>query len=296
MLQQAIDFHDESLALHAILAPLEESALATPTGFKQWTPNDIVAHLHFFNEVADLSLTDEAAFARRYGEMAALRKQGMSMREATDRLLDGVSGHALLARWEGFLAPMSARWAAADPKRRVKWVGPSMSVLSSISARLMETWAHGQAVYDQLGLDRVDTDRIRSVAVMGVNTFEWTFRNRGFDVPVARPAVRLVAPSGAAWDWPAASQDAAAPAVAASAASAVAAVAAVAAESNDVIEGSATEFCQVVTQVRNIGDTALRVHGPIARQWMSFAQCFAGPPEDPPAVGLRRVATLARRP
>ena len=30
----------------------------------------------------------------------------------------------------------------------MKWFGPDMSVLSSISARLMETWAHDQAVYD----------------------------------------------------------------------------------------------------------------------------------------------------
>ena len=38
-----------------------------------------------------------------------------------------------------------------------------MSARSSISARLMETWAHGQAVYDRLGVVRVDTDRIRNI-------------------------------------------------------------------------------------------------------------------------------------
>ena len=48
------------------------------------------------------------------------------------------------------------------------------------------------------------------------------------------------------------------------------------------ITGSATEFCQVVTQVRNIKDTSLVVRGDTASKWMSLAQCFAGPPEDPP--------------
>ena len=54
------------------------------------------------------------------------------------------------------------------------------------------------------------------------------------------------------------------------------------------IEGQASEFCQVVTQVRNIADTSLRVTGDPATRWMAIAQCFAGPPVDPPAKGVRR--------
>ena len=46
-----------------------------------------------------------------------------------------------------------------------------------------------------------------------------------------------------------------------------------------MISGSATEFSQVVTQVRNINDTSLKVSGKIANEWMSIAQCFAGPPK-----------------
>jgi len=57
-------------------------------------------------------------------------------------------------------------------------------------------------------------------------------------------------------------------------------------ESN-FIEGSAIEFCQVVTQVRNIADTGLRVVGETAMSWMAIAQCFAGPPENPPPPGSR---------
>ncbi|MGD9983221.1 MAG: TIGR03084 family protein, partial [Porticoccaceae bacterium] len=53
------------------------------------------------------------------------------------------------------------------------------------------------------------------------------------------------------------------------------------------ITGSAVEFCQVVTQVRNIADTRLRVKGAPAVAWMAIAQCFAGPPEKPPEPGSR---------
>jgi hypothetical protein len=54
----------------------------------------------------------------------------------------------------------------------------------------METWAHGQEVYDLLGVERVDTDRIRSIAVLGVNTLAWTFMNRAVKVPSPVPQVR----------------------------------------------------------------------------------------------------------
>ncbi len=157
---------------------------------------------------------------------------------------------------------MAERFVAAEPKARVKWFGPDMSVLSSISARLMETWAHGQAVYDLFGKTRADTDRIKNIAVMGINTFGWTFANRRIEPPGVRPNVRLVAPSGTLWEWPQSDCD-------------------------DLIEGAAVEFCQVVAQTRNIADTSLKVAGKTATAWMAIAQCFAGPPENPPPPGAR---------
>ena len=54
-----------------------------------------------------------------------------------------------------------------------------------------------------------------------------------------------------------------------------------------LIEGDAVEFCQVVTQTRNIADTGLKATGEAAAKWMAIAQCFAGPPEEPPAPGAR---------
>ena len=58
---------------------------------------------------------------------------------------------------------------------------------------------------------------------------------------------------------------------------------------NNFIKGSAVEFCQVVTQVRNIDDTSLNVFGNAATTWMEYAQCFAGQPEDPPQKGTRYI-------
>ncbi len=58
-----------------------------------------------------------------------------------------------------------------------------MSVASSVTARLMETWAHGQDVLDALRLRRRPTDRLRHIAHLGVRTFGWSFRVHGLAVP-----------------------------------------------------------------------------------------------------------------
>ena len=63
------------------------------------------------------------------------------------------------------------------------------------------------------------------------------------------------------------------------------------ASETEVIEGLAEEFCQVVTQTRNIADTSLIVTGKNAAAWMEIAQCFAGAPETPPAPGTRKITT-----
>jgi uncharacterized protein (TIGR03084 family) len=261
-MQQATDFSDECEALQKLLAPLGEAAFEMPTLFKGWTINNILRHLHVWNIAADLSLIDEVAF----GEFIAAMMEGVRggrLPDFENAYLEGLGGQALLSAWAEQYRAMTARFAAADPKQRVKWVGPDMSVMSSITARLMETWAHGQAIYDVLGVERVDTDRIGNIVRLGVNTYGWTWKNRRVEPPGPMPRLHLSAPSGAVWEY---------------------------GEGEDLIIGSATEFCQVVTQCRNIADTSLAVAGDVAQQWMTVAQCFAGPPQDPPPPGARHRA------
>jgi uncharacterized protein (TIGR03084 family) len=126
----------------------------------------------------------------------------------------------------------------------------------------MECWAHGQAVFDLLGVERSESDRLRNIAIMGINTFAWSFVNRGLPIPELQPHVRLQTPAGGIWEWNKA-------------------------DSQNSIEGSAVDFCRVVTQTRNVLDTSLQVRGEVAGQWMSFAQCFAGAPHEPPSPGSR---------
>ncbi len=262
-MQQATDFREESAALAELLTPLTDADFARETLFKRWTINNILRHLHVWNIAASLSLTDEAGFAEYMKSMAEGIRGGLPAFEKG--YLDGLSGKKLCAAWVQQFEDTAQQFSDADPKQRVKWAGPDMSAISSITARLMETWAHGQAIYDLLGVERQNADRIGNIVRLGVNTYGWTFKNRKEEIPGPMPYLRLVAPSGDIWEY---------------------------GEKSDTerIEGKAQEFCQVVTQCRNIADTALNVTGPNASRWMSMAQCFAGPPNDPPATGERKMS------
>ena len=76
-----------------------------------------------------------------------------------------------------------------------------MGVRMFTTARQMETWAHGQAIFDVMGAPRQPTERLRNIAEIGVRTYGWTFANRGLAAPGLAPFVRLIGPSGAPWEW-----------------------------------------------------------------------------------------------
>jgi uncharacterized protein (TIGR03084 family) len=261
-LTQAVDFREECDVLYAVLKDMPDAGWERPTQFKGWTFNDVIGHLHMFDYAARLTLDGPDVVKAFFAQIAAGRAAGDSLVSYTRRWLDGAQGVSLLTKWQALYRELAGIYAGLDPARRVAWGGPDMSVRSCISARQMETWSHGQAIFDLLGATRPEGERLKNIAVMGVNTFGWTFVNRKLEVPAVTPYVRLVSPAGAVWEWNAAGQ-------------------------GDRVEGSAVEFCAVVTQTRNIADTRLHVEGQAARQWMSIAQCFAGPPQIPPGPRTR---------
>ncbi|WP_340107131.1 TIGR03084 family metal-binding protein [Pikeienuella sp. HZG-20] len=261
-MREAQDFLEESEALAALLAPLEDEDFARPTQFKGWTIDDVLGHLHIFNHAAELTLARPDAFGPFLASIMDQVAEGRTLAEAQRGWIGDLTGRALLAAWRDGAARLAEVYAAADPKTRVKWAGPDMSARSSITARQMETWAHGQEVFDLLGASRADTDRLRNIAHLGVVTIPFAFSIRGETPPDPPLHVRLIAPSGAIWEWNEPQTD-------------------------NRIDGSATAFCQTAAQVRNAADTDLRATGPAAERWLQIAQCFAGAPHDPPAPGAR---------
>ena len=141
---------------------------------------------------------------------------------------------------------------------RIEWYGPSMGAKSFLTARLMESWAHGQDIAGAIGAERTPTDRLQHVAQLGYMTRAWSYRNRGLDPPQGEVRVELTAPSGELWTW--GPDDAVA-----------------------TVRGTALDFCLVTSQRRNVHDTDLVIEGAVALDWLEKAQLFAGPPSDPPA-------------
>ncbi len=137
-------------------------------------------------------------------------------------------------------------------KDRLSWYGPDMSAISFATARLMETWAHGQDIVDALGIVRKPTDRLRHIAHMGVSTFAWSYAVRQMEVPDTPVRVELTGPSGDLWTWGPE-------------------------EAKDRVKGPAEDFCLVAVQRRHFSDTNLIITGDTARQWISIAQAYAGP-------------------
>ncbi len=256
MFQQAIDLKEEGEDLYRFLQELDESGWSRSTPFNGWSVNQVVQHLHGADKAAVKSLQDPDGFRQSVIEQA--RETSVSAGNDEQRTERG----ELLNLWWSYFSEMCELLGDADPSLRVPWFGPDMGVRMFTTARQMETWSHAQDIYDLYEFKRSNTDRLKNVAVIGVRTFGWTFVNRQMTVPTDIPYVNLSAPSGATWEWN---------------------------EPNDsnYIEGTAVDFCHVVTQGRNIGDVNLTVAGDTAELWMSIAQCFAGPPKDPPAIGLR---------
>jgi uncharacterized protein (TIGR03084 family) len=262
MVRLADDLRAERDEFHGFLETLSEQDWQRATPFKGWSVEYVMQHLVFGDWLNTLSLTDPDQFSAVMAQRMAARAEGRKAMglEYTD--LEVGQGAELLTQWHDRLGKLCDLFAGADPKARMKWVGPDMSVRSAATARLMETWAHGQDVYDLLRQPRIPTDRIRNIATLGVNTYGWSFQIHGMEPPGPAPHVALTAPSAETWTWNEPDQE-------------------------NRIEGTALDFCHVVTQGRHIDEVNLQVTGETAQQWMAIAQCFAGAPETPPPPGQR---------
>ncbi|MGP3956502.1 TIGR03084 family metal-binding protein [Nonomuraea sp. 3N208] len=244
------DLRAETASFEALLQPLrdEDWELATPA--EGWAIRDQVSHLAWFDDAAVLAVTDPEGFNTSLADFAVA---GFS---SVDDLVVQARGKSPAELREWFRAARARsieEFAALNARDRVPWFGPAMSAASFVTARLMETWAHGQDVADALGVVRKPTARLRHVAMMGFKARPYSFAVRGLSVPAEPVRAELTMPDGNAWT--------AGPP-----------------EASAVVRGPMLDFCLAVTQRVHLSDTALEIEGEPARAWMEIAQAFAGPP------------------
>jgi uncharacterized protein (TIGR03084 family) len=244
------DLEAESAAFDAMIAPLTPEQYLLPTPAEGWCIGDQVSHLAFFDEAALLTVADPPRFKIEAAQMMARGATFPDEVAARHRATPGPQLRAWLLRSRREL--LSA-FAGVEPARRLPWYGPDMSAASSVTARMMETWAHGQDVADALEITRPPTARLRHIAHIGVSTIGFSFALRGLPLPDQPIRVEVEAPGGGEWTWGPE-------------------------EAANVVRAPAPDFCLVVTQRRHPADTALVATGPVAAQWVSIAQAFAGAP------------------
>ncbi|OZC41639.1 TIGR03084 family protein [Rhodococcus sp. WWJCD1] len=245
------DLRTESTNLIAVLTGLDASEWDIPTPSPGWAVRDQVSHLAYFDDTANDALRDPNRFRI---DAAELMKNGMGFPDVIAERYRPITPTDLLSWFERSRADLLAMFQQSGPRDRAPWYGPDMSAASSATARLMETWAHGQDIYDALGRAHPTSPGLRSIAHLGVSTFGFVHMLNGLDVPEIAVRVELSAPdSDEIWTW--GSEDAV-----------------------DRVTGPAEDFALAVTQRRHLDDTRLTVTGPTAQSWMSIAQAFAGAP------------------
>lgn len=243
-----VDLEQEHESLHARIRDLSPAVWRRSTPSEGWTVADQISHLAFFDHRAALALSDPDAFLADRDRLVAEAPRDLSIE--LGRL---VTSDELLGEWSTNRHRLIDAARTVDDSVRVPWYGPSMSVTSFLTARLMETWAHGVDVSDALAIVPVPTRRLRHIAHIGVSARPYSLMVNGKQADARPIHVSLTAPDGELWEW---------------------------GESGAVggsVTGDASEFCLVVTQRRHLDDTSIRVDGEAAVDWMRIAQAFAGP-------------------
>ena len=243
--------------LRALLGELPEGAWELPTPSPGWTVRHQVRHLAHGEELGRLAASDPDGFAAELGRLindldAVERATVDPVREPTEELR---------ARWWDAAEGLRAAVADGPQDTPIDWVTGPMSRASFLTARVMETFAHGTDIAAATGGTLPVGGSLRHIAHLGVATRAFAFTNRGQPVPDVPVRVELTGPDGETWTW----GPEGAP---------------------ERVEGPAVDFCLLVTQRVHRDDTALVARGEGASAWLAIAQCFAGPPSDgPPPSG-----------
>ncbi len=244
------DLRAESDDLETLVAPLPAGRWTDPTPAPGWTIAHQIGHLLWTDRVALTAVTDEAGFAEAL-QAAAADPTGFVDAGAAE--LAALPPAELLADWRVTRERLHEALLTVPDGRKLPWFGPPMSAASMATARLMETWAHGLDVADALGVKRAATERLRSIAHLGVRTRDYAFSVNNLAAPAEPFLVELRGPAGGVWSWgpPDAAQR---------------------------VSGSAEDFCFLVTQRRPLDRLDITARGADAQRWLEIAQAFAGPP------------------
>jgi uncharacterized protein (TIGR03084 family) len=244
------DLQAESDELADVLVGLDEDGWETMTAAEPWRVKDQISHLAWNDDATVRALTQPVEF------LAAKPEGPQAIQAMVDQVIvdyQHLPGTEMLSWFREARGSLIQAFAGRDPKERMPWYGPEMSLASKLTARFMETWAHGYDVFDALGKSKPRTDRVRHVVFLGLQALPNAYTAQGRELPDRPVRLEVTSPSGELWRMGPSDTD-------------------------DVVRGSAFDLALVVTQRLNPGDADLQPQGGVAEEWLQIAQAFAGPP------------------
>ena len=241
------DLEAEQRELRDVVAALTPDEWLTPTPAWGWDVRDTIAHL------AD---TDELAIGTATGGDYALNGEAARAASGEDVTYHGVlrgrrrSGAEVGEWWGRTSAAVRATLGALPADARIPW-GIGMRTPSLITARMMETWAHGLDCFAATGIEPVDTPRLRRIAGLALRALPYAFEVAGKVAPpdVRGVALDLTGPDGERW-WIGPERG------------------------RDIIAGSASEWCRVATRRVRPEATSLQVTTPLAAEALKVARAY----------------------
>ena len=253
------DLAAEHRALDEVMSGLSPGQWSAATPSPGWTVTDQIGHLAYFDLTAALAITDPEAFSEEASRLRGAMLEGeATVDQLTLNVYREMTPEVVLAEWRRARDALHRAAASLENHSRVVWYGPPMGAKTFLTARLMETWAHGRDIAETVGVRLPATDRLRHIARLGFITREWSYANRGRTAPPETVRVTLTSPDGATWGY---GPD----------------------DAPEQVTGPAEDFCLVVTQRLHPDDARLAAT-PLARDWLLIAQAFAGPPTTGPAA------------
>ncbi len=222
------DLAAEHAVLDTVVADLDEAAWDTPSSAAGWTIADQIHHLDVSDRLALASLAGEAV-------------PKMESDPVIPALTSRPSGVEILASWRATRTEMLERAAEVDSRAVLDWVASSLSARTLVTTRLTECWAHGLDCVVALGVEPVDTDRLRHIVHQSYRVLPYALSLSGVDPPgpLDDLALDLAGPGGEAW-WTGRR------------------------DAPSVIRGTAGEWCRVAVHRLDVAATSLSATGPLA--------------------------------
>ncbi|MFF2519898.1 TIGR03084 family metal-binding protein [Streptomyces sp. NPDC058086] len=217
-----------------------------PTPAPGWTVAHQIAHLAWADANALSALRTPDTFGAELGRAEA---EGSGYADKAAAAGAAKPRSVLLDEWRAGRAELAAALRDTPWDHAFPWYMSKVTPALMAPLRLMETWAHGQDVFDAVGVAHRPTDRLQHVASLGVLGRALSFAAVGLPEPADPFRVELTAPDGRTWVW---GPEAAA----------------------QRVQGGAIDFCLCVTRRRPWSETNMTATGEDAQKWLEVARVF----------------------